>query len=268
VNPKDTNTSGPGPQFDETEAGRTSVFGVVPRDAFGNTLALNEFGAAGLNVQLQVALSGPQKSMTCDDWQKKYHPGDGLEGYHDVCTEQSAAVRQTGLVQGQSPKAYECRDVSETYGGGKVQKVFSDDPHPRCMNISWDANGDQPAGWDRHLPVRNERHFNTAFLLTVSGVYKFEVSLSDLVESSHMETVGMAPIVHSPFYVMVIPGALAPSKTYILKYFASSIKGKLIHLTWQNNLCSEKHMWCVCGARVFDHSGTNHSDVSPGPRSL
>eukprot|EP01048_Picozoa_sp_COSAG05_P019169 COSAG05_NODE_2944_length_2477_cov_55.420101_1_plen_801_part_10 len=39
VDPKDPNTSGPGPQFDETEAGRTSVFGVVPRDEFGNTLA-------------------------------------------------------------------------------------------------------------------------------------------------------------------------------------------------------------------------------------
>ena len=227
VDPKDPSTSGPGPQFDETEAGRTSVFGVVPRDKFGNTLALNEFGEDGLNVELQVALSGPESVMTCDVWQTKDHPGFGQPGYSDVCTEQSGDVSQIGLVHGQSPEGYECREVSETYGGGKVQKGSSD--YPRCMNISWDATGTVPAGWDRHLPVQNERHFNTAFLLTVSGVYTFKVSLSDLVASSHMETVGVASIAGSPFHVMVIPSELDPSKTYILKYFASTIKGTIYH---------------------------------------
>eukprot|EP01045_Picozoa_sp_COSAG04_P044257 COSAG04_NODE_14921_length_550_cov_0.496674_1_plen_106_part_10 len=50
--------SGPGPLFNETEAGRVSTFGVVPRDEFGN---IRDILAFGLNDTLEVRLQGAEQ---------------------------------------------------------------------------------------------------------------------------------------------------------------------------------------------------------------
>eukprot|EP01046_Picozoa_sp_COSAG06_P075773 COSAG06_NODE_23844_length_680_cov_0.641997_1_plen_226_part_11 len=50
----DLNVSGPGPQFDEREAGRGSAFGVMPKDQYGDIRALLVFGLADeLHVELE-----------------------------------------------------------------------------------------------------------------------------------------------------------------------------------------------------------------------
>jgi hypothetical protein len=59
----DQTQSGPGPLFGETEAGRVSLFGVVPRDEFGNVRDVQNFTLNDvLRVELQhtTSLSGAE----------------------------------------------------------------------------------------------------------------------------------------------------------------------------------------------------------------
>jgi hypothetical protein len=83
------------------------------------------------------------------------------------------------------------------------------------MNSTWQSHGDMPTDWD--ADNHNERHFMTAFVLTVSGMYIFSVNLN-AVQHHSLRTVEIAPIDHSPFWIKIVPAILDPQNTRTLSY--------------------------------------------------
>jgi hypothetical protein len=88
----------------------------------------------------------------------------------------------------------------------------------------WQKNGSEPAGWDTKQQ-HNEPHFETEFVLTVSGTYRFEVQLSDTIgyhahpANMPVQPVKVAAITGSPFQITVIPAHLDTANTRTLSYF-------------------------------------------------
>jgi hypothetical protein len=87
------------------------------------------------------------------------------------------------------------------------------------MNSTWQNHGNMPTDWDPDN--HTERHFETEFVLTVSGMYIFSVRL-DVVEHHSLRTVDVAAIRDSPFWINIVPAELDPKNTRTLSYFAGS----------------------------------------------
>jgi hypothetical protein len=178
--------SGPGPEFDETEAGRVSFFAVVPRDRYNNILAIRELG---LTVNLSVAMTGPDRSQV-------YGQQVGDEARY-ACQQVHASYEGKPVETRAAWKHHSSKDY------GDYPTISPDSQHPDCLTIGWDPVGKttMKPGWDRlgHHPM----HFDTKFNLTISGVYTFDVWLSD--QNKHAEvSVLPTPLPKSPFRCMTI----------------------------------------------------------------
>jgi hypothetical protein len=254
--------SGPGPEYDETEAGRPSRFGVVPRDKFGNVLAIEQFR---LSDKLRVIVDGPigyDKEPTktvlsgCEPFCKRatcnpLHPvAMVLPNPQSPC-----ASHYVSTYQGFDKNGFESAPVSsctgdecppKSYAGCNnrartqdkaVNCIYKNHAWPRCASYvydnltnvqcvesSWVKDGSQGWGVDENTP-HHEKHFQTNFVLTISGVYTFSVELGDIFGYNSEQwplmptTVELAHIDDSPFWITVIPAQLDTRNSRTLSYF-------------------------------------------------
>jgi hypothetical protein len=205
---------------------------VVPRDIFGNVLALREFH---LSDKLQVVVDGPagqddQHDMTilsgcepfcrtpkCDPYLNKNIPCDThMESSYQGYDSEDALIGSNSSYRDRNGTHFENQSCSLPYRTVGVNNIYKPWTDVQCMNSTWQSHGDMPTDWD---PAKhNERHFETEFVLTVSGMYIFSVRL-DAVEHHSLRTVEVAAIDDSPFWINIVPAELDPTNTRTLSYF-------------------------------------------------